>query len=195
MFQRLFRKKPKPTQKVTIELNARLQPIHRGYLFEDPLVELLETNQYGSVFGGNSVTHASGELATSHISIDLFEDKPDALPAVARALETLGAPTGSSITDETTSTRLSVGSYEGIGLYLNGSDLNPSIYASCDSHFVYTELDRLLKGSARVYSYWEGPEETAFYMYGPDTDEIRKRIDTFRDSYPLCEGSRLITIT
>ena len=43
---------------VIVRLNARLQPLHRGEWFEDPLAEALEKKTYGEVTGGGTMQAA-----------------------------------------------------------------------------------------------------------------------------------------
>lgn len=58
----------------------------------------------------------------------------------------------------------------------------------------YSECDRLLEGVGQVNSYWEGPTETAFYMYGQDFEAMKTRIQPLVDTYPLCQRSRIVRI-
>ena len=73
-------------------------------------------------------------------------------------------------------------------------ELPEATYQSCDSNFVYGELDRLLEGEGRVLSYWQGPTETAFYMYGNSFEEMKRSIAGFLASYPLCERCRVLQV-
>ena len=40
---------------LTVELNAKLQPIHRGEMFEEPLENVLIQANVGEVLGGGTV--------------------------------------------------------------------------------------------------------------------------------------------
>ena len=81
---------------VTAQMNARLQPMHRGH-FEDPLFQLLEQQQLGEVSGGG--TQLADEpygVAYCDIEIHLVDSKPTTLGVVIAELNRLGAPKGSS---------------------------------------------------------------------------------------------------
>lgn len=78
-----------------------------------------------------------------------------------------------------------------MGVYLNGTDLPDETCAHCDSNHVYGEFDRQLGDEGRVVSYWQGPTETAFYIYGTSFDEMGLRLSAFIASYPLCAKCRI----
>ena len=52
MFKNPFGKKKTPTIVVTARLNAKVQPLDRGDIFEDPLDEILKERKLGEVCGG-----------------------------------------------------------------------------------------------------------------------------------------------
>jgi hypothetical protein len=176
------------------QLNARLQPIHRGKLFEDPLNEALDRAALGQVTGGGTQQAATGEIEYCDIEIEITGQVPEAVKCVINTLENLGAPKGSKLHVEIESRQVAFGSQEGLAVYLNGTDLPDHVYRECDSNFVYREFGRLLEGSGRVLSFWQGPTETAFYAYGTSFSEMRDRLSDFVGSYPLCERCRVIQI-
>ena len=45
-------------------------------------------------------------------------------------------------------------------------DLPDETYRDCDVDVVYSEFNRLLTGIGSVHSHWQGPTETALYVYG-----------------------------
>jgi hypothetical protein len=56
----------------------------------------------------------------------------------------------------------------------------------CDSNFVVEEFNRLLAGTGSVHSHWQGPTETALYVYGRKASDMQAALQPFLDSYPLC---------
>ncbi|MNY60646.1 hypothetical protein D3C86_1972270 [compost metagenome] len=110
---------------------------------------------------------------------------------VIAVLERLGAPKGSKLKIEGEDREVPFGVTEGMAVYLNGTDLAPEVYRDCDSNIVHSELERLLGPEGRVLSYWQGPTETAFYLYGSSYQEMEARIADFLASYPLCQRCRL----
>ncbi len=186
-------KKPRPIILVA-QLNARLQPIHRGEFFADPLNELLDRAALGQVTGGGTMQAVTGEIEYCDIDIQTTAPVQQSVNQIIDALESLGAPKGSKLHIEAESRKVPFGRHEGLAVYLNGTDLADRVYQECDSSFVHSELNRLLGASGRVLSFWQGPRETAFYLYGDSFHEMRDRVAEFLASYPLCEHCRLVQI-
>ena len=104
------------------------------------------------------------------------------------------APKGSRLHIPDQDRTLDFGKHEGLALHLNGTDLPSEVYANSDINFVFQECDRLLNGVAFVNSHWEGPLETALYMYGKDFQDMHRRLQPLLESYPLCQKSRVVQI-
>ena len=62
---------------VVASLNARLQPIHRGEYFEDPLDAALIERNLGHVSGGGTMQMKSGEIEFCDIEIQVDGPTPD----------------------------------------------------------------------------------------------------------------------
>lgn len=184
-------KNTKNTPVIVAQLNARVQPMHRGEFFEDPLDEELKRTWVGEVVGGGALPDNAGEIQYCDIEIEVAKSGRDAVNRIKAALERLGAPKGSKLIFEGEGRELPFGVTEGLAIYLNGTDLPDKVYRECDSNFVYGELGRLLEGVGRVLSYWQGPAETALYLYGKSAAEMKSRIAAFIASYPLCRKCRI----
>jgi hypothetical protein len=196
MFGNLFRKKTAPSVEETKEfivaqLNARLQPMHRGEFFEDPLDEELRKCGVGEISGGGTLKNKSGEIEYCDVEIEAKNSDDETVRIIIGRLEQLGAPKGSRLNIEAEDREVPFGVTEGMAVYLNGTDLPDEVYKECDSDFVFSEFDRLLSGSGRVLSYWQGPTETAFYLYGISFGEMKEKISEFVASYPLCRQCRI----
>lgn len=196
MLGRLFKKQPKPAPKLFLvaQLNARLQPMHRGEFFEDPLDVELKKSQLGEVSGGGTLQTPGGEIEYCDIEIELSRDPSAAERLVISTLEALGAPKGSKLHVEGKDRKVPFGTSEGLAVYLNGTDLPDEVYKECDSNFVYSEFDHLLEGEGRVLSYWQGPTETAFYAYGRSFETMHHRLAEFLATYPLCQRCRVVQV-
>lgn len=180
---------------VIARLNARAQPLDRGDVFEDPLNEILEVAGTGQVTGAGTQLGEEGEIEFCDLEIMVPEASDAAIGAIREALERLGAPRGSKLIWNDGASELEFGAFEGLAVYLNGTDLPDEVYAQSDVNFVYDELGRLLGDEGRVVSHWDGPRETALYLYGRSADTMLSRIRPFLDSYPLCQKARIVTIT
>jgi hypothetical protein len=168
--------------------------MHRGEIFEDPLEEELKKSGFGSVTGGGTQLAKTREIECCDVEIEVKAPSDQVATFVIHVLERLGAPKGSKLILEGHDREIPFGSREGLAVYLNGTDLPAATYRDCDSNFVYSEFDRLLDGIGRVYSYWQGPQETAFYMYGDSFSAMRERLQEFLAIYPLCERCRVVQV-
>ncbi|MFO0727553.1 MAG: hypothetical protein U1E65_27495 [Myxococcota bacterium] len=180
---------------VFAHLNIRMQPIDRGEAFEDPLQEALEENELGTVTGGGCGLGEDGEIAFCGIDIEV-EDLETGLPFVAGVLTTLGAPVGSRLEYEAggASKTMSFGEQEGLGLYLNGTDLPAEVYQNSDVNELIAKLQDALGERGSIRSHWQGPRETALYFYGPSRAAMRGALSLEIAKHPLGQKSRLIDI-
>jgi hypothetical protein len=179
---------------VIARLNVRAQPLDRGEVFEDPLEEILRATGAGSVTGGGTMLGEDGEIEFCDLEIMLPAATDAAIGALRRALEGLGAPRGSRLIWNDGANEVAFGSCEGLAVYLNGTDLPDAVYEECDLNVVYDEFGRLVGSAGRVVSHWQGPRETALYLYGPSADAMLARIRPFLDSYPLCQKARVVKL-
>jgi hypothetical protein len=179
---------------VVAQLNDRAQPMDRGALYEDPLQEVLEEHRAGGVVGGGTMLREDKEIAYCDIEIEVREPAAKNIALIKQTLEELGAPKGSKLRLVDQDEELSIGKNEGMAVYLNGTDLPDDVYAECDANFVYDEFNRLLGDDGQVHSHWQGPTETALYMYGPSFETMKKRLADFLGTYPLCHRARIVQI-
>ena len=185
---------------LTINLNAKLQPMHRHDL-EDVLQEKLEElGIEAKTTGGGTLQDPNGEIASCDIEITLTDYSDKNIKDIIGLMEAMLAPIGSSLIihpehENAEVQKISFGVQQGLGLYLNGKDLDDEVYQNCDVNFVYQEIERLLGEFeiGHIASYWEG-EETSFYLYGKSFDEMHKRIKPLLDDYPLCQKCRIVKI-
>lgn len=193
MFKNPFGKKKTPTIVVTARLNAKVQPLDRGDIFEDPLDEILKERKLGEVCGGGTAISAIGEVEYCDIEVALFDR--NSATEVAQILEFLAAPKGSKLQfGDGAASDLEFGRSEGLGLYLNGTDLADAVYAECDSNVVYDRISALIEGCGGILSHWQGPTETALYLYGDSFELMQSKIHDFVGTYPLCEKCRVVRI-
>lgn len=175
-------------------LNARLQPLDRGDLFEDPLDYVLKQTGKGEVTGGGTQLGEDGEIAYCEIEMVVADVDDGTVDLLVAALEKMGAPKGSRLEFDDERENRPFGQSEGLAVYLNGTDLPASTYAECDVNVVYDEFEKRLEGIGHVQSFWGGPSETALYMYGSSFEEMKTAISDFLSSYPLCEQARVVQV-
>lgn len=174
---------------VTAQMNARLQPMHRGH-FEDPLHDALEQRGIGEVTGGGTqLADEPAGIAYCDIEIYLADDAQTTIDAVIGELNRLGAPKGSKLM--LNGRQIPFGVHEGLAVFLNGMDLPDEIYKTSDVNHVIEECERLMAGGGKMLSFWEGSKDTGLYFYGPSFAQMKAAIAAFLESYPLCQKCRV----
>jgi len=120
----------------------------------------------------------------------------DGTKVYIETLEKLGAPVGSSaqFSDEDAA-KVMFGSTEGVGVYLNGTDLPDEVYRTSDINELIERLADGLGDAGEMFSYWEGPTETALYYYGASATVMRERMAAVLASHPLAQRCRVVALT
>lgn len=188
-----FKKKPyEPAGEfVVARLNARVQPIDRDEYYADPLDELLRRLELGEVTGGGTkMADEPAGIEFCDIEIRVSEANQENVRRIVEQIESIGVPKGSRLIIERDGTELPLGTQEGLGLFLNGSDLPEQVYAESDVNHVIAECDRMLASGGSFRGYWEGSRETALYFYGDSFTEMKAAIEPFVSSYALCQKAR-----
>ena len=178
------------------QINARVQPIDRGNRYHDPLETALSANGWASVSGGGTLLGENGEIAHCGLDLDLM-DVERAVPFICEVLTKCGAPKGSELQysiDEKEYTQ-PFGSLVGLAIYLNGTDLPDEVYANSDIDHLTSEINRLLDTDGEIQGYWQGPTETALYLYGSSIEKMKSKISGLMAEYPLCQKARYEVIT
>ena len=186
------KKKAEPQFHITLNINAKIMPMDRGDVFEDPIDEFLQSTGLGEVDGGGTLMSESGEIENCDVEIYLHDGSEENIGKLYDLVTDIGVPKGSFLISE--NDRKEIGELEGLALYLNGTDLDEEVYKTNDINHLFSELVRLLGDEYNYHSYWEGPEETALYFYGPSFDQMKDLISEFVEKYPLCEKSRLVQL-
>lgn len=183
----LFKKK---VVYATLELNARLQPFDRGEYFEKPMDQAVKSAKLGRVDGGGTLLSEEGEPERSDVNFDVYVGKEhDFIEFIKRGVKLI--PIGSRVVIDGSDTAYDVGHAEGLGLYLNGTELPAEVYQTCSINVVLEELMKDLGDSVYYFSHYRGNKETALYFYGTSFDVMNERIAQFVGSYPLCRKSRI----
>jgi hypothetical protein len=169
--------------------------MHRHSL-EDALQEVLDERAPGwLVDGGGTLLSKAGEPLSCDIEVEAADSpRGDVLAVAVEVMNAHGAPRGSyAIFDD--GEPVALGTTDGLGLYLNGTDLPDEVYATSSANELIELLTDRLGGDGSIMSYWQGPTETALYLYGPSAQVMRERISDVLTMYPLARDSRLVAIT
>ena len=185
--------KKKSSAFVIVNLNAKLQPKHRAEL-EDAFDSIAQRQKIPvRVAGGGTEMEKNGEVSNCDIELEVDRLNDSVVGFIKSAFSAMLAPKGSYVLLPDAK-KIPFGEHEGLGLYLNGTDLPSEVYQTCDSNFVYDECEKLIKGAGMINSDWRGATETALYMYGKSFEELKKRIMPFISEYPLCQKCRIVQI-
>ena len=126
---------PKAIYPVTVQLNAKIMPLDRARIFQNPLSSALKAAGLGKAGDGGTQTSREGEILYCDVEVDLCENTERAYEFVKQTVERLGAPKGSKLRVSRDDVR-PIGISEGLALYLNGTDLPAEVYANGDLDFV-----------------------------------------------------------
>lgn len=170
---------------VTLQLNARFQPVHRHYL-EDAIESILDKQKLGEVDGGGTMQLPSGEIEFCDIEINLKDNAEETVKRLEEIIDALGVPKGSKLYTHENDMEIPVGRQEGLAVYLNGTELPDEVYQECDINYVIEHMEELMGEAGKMYSYWEGPNDTALYFYGESYDKMLEAVQDFLNEYPLC---------
>lgn len=190
----MFRRKRR-TVMIDVHLNARLRPMDRGDRFEDPLDELLRAQSPGGrVTGGGTMVSAEAEPLWCDVEVEWSGDPTEGVEFIVSALTRAGAPRGSRATVGEEDP-VPFGEFEGVGLYLNGTDLPDEVYATSDVNDLIGLLLEAMGPDGDMYSYWEGPTETALYLYGPSAAVIEEKVAPVLAAEPSAALTRVVRLT
>lgn len=185
---------PAVPTRLWISLNARLRPLDRGDRYEDPLQDVLDKQAPGSeVSGAGTLLTADREPTVSDIDLIVEGDPEAVLDLTIATLESAGAPKGSQVRlDEREP--VTFGVTEGLAVYLNGTDLPDEVYGSNDVNDLVAALLASLGDQGHMQSYWQGPRETALYLYGPSSARMTELISDVLPRYPLAQRCRVVPL-
>lgn len=186
----LFDRKPKRAAGVsaTVRLNARYQPDDRE-AYEELTRRKLQANGWGQLGeGGGTMMAPSGEPMECDFDLLIAPGQEDAVTALLD--RAFFVPRGSCLVigDE----RRPIGQQEGLALYLNGTELPEEVYRTTDVNAVIGSLEAHLgEERGQFLSFWQGPEETALYFYGPSYAAMKAVLEEIVTRYPLCAKCRM----
>lgn len=151
---------------IVATINDKINPIDRWKIYEDPLETFIQANGIGEITGGGTMQLETGEMLYCDIEIKLNKDtvSADQIKSIIEKLESLGAPKGSILTIEKTEEKIEFGIKEGLGLYLDGLNLDEEVYKTCDSNLVVSEIKRLINDTTETVRFWTGHTETGLYF-------------------------------
>jgi hypothetical protein len=176
---------------VLARVYEHIEPIDRGDRYEDPLQATLEKMGIGRVTGGGSQLDELGGIAYADVEIELA-NVDEALRIVAEALEVAGAPQGSELIQASDDRVLrEFGKLQCLAIYLDGTSLPDEVYANLDFEAVVAAMGAAA-GDDSYRGFWQGPEETALFLFGPDADAMFTRVEPVLRRLPIGQNARVV---
>lgn len=178
----LFNKKPMGY--ATLTLNARLQPSEREEYYEKGIKKALKKTNLGVIDGGGTLFSEKEGQLNCDITVKYYADKKS---KIIELFKLLPAPIGSKLVFDGSDEEYQLGNIEGMAVYLNGTELDSEVYATCDVNFVALELSKRIGEDFAFFSSWQGSKQTALYFYGSNFEKMKADTADFIESYPLCQ--------
>lgn len=190
MFFRAMRKKPTPDDATPVRLHAAtaILPVKIGKedpeeVFGKPLDDRLRATGLGTVTGTHARYAKSGEGQSIALELALARASLTTLKDVARLLEALDAPLGSSITIAETGTTHVFGTTEGMGIYIPSTSNDDDRYALLEACTDALGADAIYQGNATV------GENQVFYFYGDSFNTMQNALRYTMLHDPRCQGA------
>ena len=165
-------------------------PMDRGERYEDPLQAVLDSARAGEVTGGGSQLSENGEIAFADVEIQLA-NLDGALQLAVDALERAGAPQGSEILGDDGRVLREFGRMQCLAIYLDGTSLPDEVYATLDFEDVVSRIGALA-GPDSFRGFWQGPEETGLYFFGPDAEVMFANVEPLLRELPIGQNARVV---
>ena len=176
---------------VLARLYEYIEPIDRGDRYEDPLQDALDKAGAGRVTGGGSQLDELGGITFVDLEIELA-NLDGAPQVVVEALESAGAPQGSELllaSDE--SVLREFGTQQCLAVFLDGTSLPDDVYAELDFEAVVEEIGAAA-GEGSYRGFWQGPEETGLFLFGPDAEAMLARVEPVLRRIPIGQNARVV---
>jgi transposase InsO family protein len=183
------------TIRASVTLREHVEPIDRGDRYEDPVFAALAKAKLGGQGdGGGTLCSKDGEIEEA--DFDVVLRSPEAAAIVTRTLESAGAAKGATLeyTIGKKTTKVRFGITEGIAIYLDGVNLPAAVYTKTSAQELLDKLTEALGEDADFRGSWQGPRETALYMYGLDAEALFEKMRPVLTSYPLCKNARVVLL-
>ena len=176
---------------VLARVYEHIEPIDRGDRYEDPLQATLESMGLGRVTGGGSQLDELGGITYADIEIELA-NVDEAVRIVAEALEAAGAPQGSELIQASDNRVLrEFGKLQCLAIYLDGTSLPDEVYAELDFEATVAAIGSAA-GDDSYRGFWQGPEETALFLSGPDAEAMFARVEPVLRRLPIGQNARVV---
>ena len=162
-----------------VHVPVKLGRDHAHKFFAEPLKAQMTVASLGTVLDCRSRVRSDGQIKGVDLYLGMRDSSRNGLLSVARMLETLAAPCGSSIRlAEGISDPIIFGRTEGLELSIDAAadrDMCNRLAESCE-----TIIDNI--GVSHGWS--RAQDRNLFYFYGENFDEMKARLDQLLEGLP-----------
>lgn len=183
-------KKARTEIMATLNLNAKIDPMTRGELYEDMIDEVLTKKKIGYLDGGGTLMGEDGMICECDVGLMYYSDREQEF---IELLKDIPCPKGSKlIYGDEDEHEIPVGNLEGLGLYLNGTDLPNEVYETCSADDLADKLCKALEGNFAFFGNSRGSKELGLFFYGNSFEQMKALIQPIVDESPLCQKCRIV---
>lgn len=189
MFFKALRKKPvDEAAPVRLHAAVAVMPVKIGgedpeAVFARPLGQRLLATGLGTVTGSHKRYSKAGEGQAVAIEMSLVSADLGTLKSVARLLEDLDAPLGSSISFTETGTSHLFGCTEGLGVFIDAEATEDAQFEALEACTDALGGEAVFQGSGTV-----GPSKI-FYFYGDSFNTMQNALSYVLQHDPRCRGA------
>jgi hypothetical protein len=109
---------------------------------------------------------------------------------IVSCLEKCGAPVASELIGDAGVLR-QFGRQQSVAVYLDGATLPDEVYADLDFGQVVDQLTSAA-GEGSFHGYWQGPQETGLFFFGPDAEATFARLEPVLRTLPIGQNARVV---
>lgn len=188
----------------TLQLNAKVQPLDRWEMFEDPIMELLEKEWIWEIdWWGTSFDQETWEIFYCDVEIYLNDDSAESRENLIKLINKVWVPKGSFLifidgeepdyddeeADIPDSTKLEIWTLEWLRFSINWTELPEEVYKNNDINKVIDDLIDLMEAEKvwTYYSYVTRNTHTDLIFYWPLFEKMKEIVEKYAPNNPLCE--------
>ncbi len=177
---------------LTIRLPLKIGPMERYEFWEEPLTDVLESDDLGEISGGGTMMAEEGSIQYSDIELELPDLADDRLAKIEAAMLKLGAPKKTLMLADDATTLKEFGIISVVGIGLDGTGLPDSAYEDFDPD---TFSDDIVATLGDGYTYGgsdAGERYTFFYYHGADGAYIEDTLKIIAARLPIGQGAQFV---
>lgn len=172
---------------IIVRINDKCQPLDRGDLYEDPLIDAFENSGLGEVTGGGSQLDENYQITYCELEVIVNGDLNKAVELIIETLNKTGIPKGSKIIIDDTEQEF--GANEQMAIYFDNVSLPTDVYENNNINDVISDIDEILGDNGKMTSHGRNETCTIVYYTGPSFEKMSSLISDYASKHPLLKNS------